>query len=102
MSEEDLNSHIDDILNGVSLTFVNGLKHARVIISEAIEKGEVFENDTDRTLFDLIAVYTYSYTEAGKELGLTKRQVEYKYTQIVMKIKDHLKKKGINNLEDLL
>ncbi|MFH0976608.1 MAG: sigma-70 family RNA polymerase sigma factor [Spirochaetota bacterium] len=96
------NVNIDDIFNDVSLTFVNGFRHARVIISDAIEKGEVFDDDTDRTLFDLVAVYTYSYTEAGQELGLTKRQVEYKYRRIVDKILDYLKKNGIDRLEDIL
>jgi RNA polymerase sigma factor (sigma-70 family) len=96
------NVNIDDIFNDVSLTFVNGFRHTRIIISEAIEKGNVFADDEDSTLFDLVAVHTYSYTEAGKELGLTKRQVEYKYRRIVDKILDYLKKNGIENLEDIL
>jgi hypothetical protein len=78
------------------------MRDLRVVISGAIEDNNIFTNEKDKVLFDLIAVHLYSYSETGKELGLTKRQVEYKYTQLVIKIKDYLRKKGVNNLEDLL
>lgn len=96
------NITLDEAFPDLSLTFVNGFRTARIIISEAIESTENFLDDTERTLFDLIAVYNYSYSETGKELGFSKRQVEYKYKRIVDKITDYLKKRGIGNLEDLL
>lgn len=96
------NINIDDLFNDISLTFVNGFRNARIILSEAFDNIENFSNENEKTLFDLIAVYNYSYTEAGKELGLTKRQVEYKYRSIVDRILDYLKKQGIENIGDLL
>ena len=96
------NVDINDVFKDVSLTFVNGFRDARIIISEAFENMENFDSEDDKVLFDLVAVYNYSYTEAGKEMGLTKRKVEYKYRRIVDNIMDYLKKKGISDIEDLL
>ncbi|MFH0975873.1 MAG: sigma-70 family RNA polymerase sigma factor [Spirochaetota bacterium] len=93
---------IDDVFKDISLTFVNGFRDARIIISEAMEDMANFNSDEEKNLFDLVAVYNYSYTEAGRQMGLTKRQVEYKYRHIVDKIIDNLSKKGIRNIEDLL
>jgi len=94
--------NIDEVFNDVGLTFVNGLKDTRIIISDAIEDMDNFGNDEDKTLFDLIAVHNYSYSKAGEQLGLTKRQVDYKYNRIVDRIMDYLNKKGIRAIEDLL
>jgi RNA polymerase sigma factor (sigma-70 family) len=93
---------IDDVFADISLTFVNGFRDARIIIAEAFENMDNFDNEDDKVLFDLIAMFNYSYTEAGKQMGLTKRQVEYKYRQIVDNILDFLKKKGVSHIEDLL
>ncbi len=93
---------IDDVFKDVSLTFVNGFKDARIIISEAIENMDNFGGEDEKTLFDLVAVYNYSYTEAAKQMGLAKRKVEYKYRRIVDSIMDYLNKKGIKDIEDLL
>lgn len=93
---------IDEVFDDVSLTFVNGFKEARIIIAEAIEDMELFENEEDKVLFDLIAVYNFSYSQAGRQLGLTIRQVGYKYNTMVKKLIEYLRKKGIKNIEDLL
>lgn len=96
------NTDIDEVFKDISLTFVNGFRDTRIIISEAMEDMEHFNGEDEKILFDLVAVYNYSYTEAGRQLGFTKRQVEYKYRRIVDNILDKLTKKGIRNLEDLL
>lgn len=92
----------EDIFQDVSLTFVNGFRDTRLLIKEAMSGEGVFDSDDDRILFDLIAVYSYSYAEVGQQMGYTKRQVGYRYRVIVDRIVDGLKKKGINKLEDLL
>lgn len=96
------NLNIDDVFNDVSLTFVNGFRDARIIIAEAIESSGNFADETERALFDMIAVSNLSYPEAGKQLDLTVRQVEYRYGKVVERILDFLKKKGIDNIGDLL
>ena len=95
-------ANIDEVFEDVSITFVNGFRDARIIIAEALEHEKNFSGDDDRILFDLIAVYNFSYSEAARELGLTKRIVEYRYGRIVERILDSLKRKGIKNLEELL
>lgn len=93
---------IDDVFNDLSLTFVNGFRDARIIILEAIENDEFFRDELDRLVFDHVAMYNFSYSHTGKELGLTKRQVEYRYRRVVDAILDYLAKKGIKHIEDLL
>lgn len=93
---------IDGVFADVGLTFVNGFRDARIIISEALEYDENFEDERERALFDLIAVQNYSYEEAGVQLGWSKRQVRYRYGLIVDRIIAYLQTKGIKSLEDLL
>ena len=86
----------------MGLNFVNGFRDARIIINEAIEDLNNFDNEDEAALFDLIAIRNFTYIEAGKQLGLSKRQAQYRYGRIVEKLLFALKKKGINSLEDLL
>lgn len=88
-----------DVFNDVSLTFVNGFRDIRLIIDEAIK---ALDAQTDRILFDLVAVQNYTYEEAGTELGLTRRQVKYRYGLIVRSIIEYFNRKGIHKIEDLL
>jgi len=96
------NVNIDEVFSDVSLTFVNGFRDARIIISEAMENMDNFNNEEERIIFDLIAINNFSYNQTAKQLGLTKRQIEYKYKLIVNRIIQYLKKKGVDNIEDLL
>lgn len=95
-------TNIDDVFSDMSLTFVNGFRDARIIIGEAFENMEHFNSDEEKSLFDLIAMHTFSYSQTAKQLGMTRRQVEYKYQQIVERILDYLKKQGIKGIDDLL
>ncbi len=93
---------INEVFNDMSMTFVNGFRDSRLIIEEAMENMEIFEDEKGRTLFYLIAINNHSYRETGKLLGLPVHKVRYRYEQIVNRIIDHLKKKGIKSLDDLL
>ncbi len=99
---KNTNLDINDVFNDVSLTFVNGFRDARIIIGEAIENMENFKDDIERALFDHIAVSNFTYGHTAKILGLTRRQVEYRYGLIVDRILKYLEKRGIKNIEDLL
>jgi RNA polymerase sigma-70 factor, ECF subfamily len=92
--------NIDDIFHDISLTFVNGFRDARIVISAAID--EEIKNEEERQIVELIAFNNYSYTYVAKLLGVTKRMIQYRYTQIVKRILENLKKRGIKNIEDLL
>ena len=93
---------IDEVFSDIALTFVNGFRDTRIIINEAIEEMDNYKDDIDRIIFDLIAVQNFTYKNAGKQLGLTRIQVRYRYGLIVRSIKDSLRKKGIKSLEELL
>jgi len=93
--EADLEESEGDL----SLTFVNGFRDTRVILEEAIED---IQDEVDRIIFDLIAIQYFTYEEVSQQIGLSKRQVRYRYGKIVESIQDFLAKKGIKNIEDLL
>ncbi|MCP4131876.1 MAG: sigma-70 family RNA polymerase sigma factor [bacterium] len=85
----------------IALTYINGFKDTRMIIKEALEI--TITDDKDQNIFDLVAVQNYSYREVSQEIGLSYKQVRYRYEKIVRNIQDYLKKeKGITKLEDLL
>jgi RNA polymerase sigma factor (sigma-70 family) len=93
---------IDEVFTDVSLTFINGMKEQRLIISDILEDDSTFGNNQNRLIFDLIAIQRYTMEAAAKELGLSRDQVKYRYGVINKNILILLRKKGITNLEDLL
>ncbi|MCP4130225.1 MAG: sigma-70 family RNA polymerase sigma factor [bacterium] len=93
---------IEDVFEDLSLTFVNGFKDTRVIIEEALEDTNNFEDEKEKILFDLIAVHNYTYKETGENLGLPERHVRYKYGLIVKRLVAYFNKRGIKSLEDIL
>ncbi|HEY1407167.1 MAG TPA: sigma-70 family RNA polymerase sigma factor [Spirochaetota bacterium] len=94
----DINSIIDD----VSMSFVNGFRDTRLMIEEALEEIENFGSEKNRILFNLIAIYNYTYKEAGENLGLSEHQARYWYNIVVDKLMAHFRKKGIHSMEELL
>lgn len=95
-------SNIDDVLNDSSLQFTNGFRDTRIILQEVINSDDVYEDEKERILFQLLAVNNFSKVQAAKQLGLTRSQVDYKYDKISKKIVDSLKKKGISEIDELL
>ena len=67
------NLNIDDVYNDLGLTFVNGFRDTRIIISDAMDNVENFKEDKERVIFDLIAVSNYTYEHTAKILGMTRR-----------------------------
>ncbi|MCP4132365.1 MAG: sigma-70 family RNA polymerase sigma factor [bacterium] len=96
------NVDINDFMQDINLTFVNGFKDTRIMIEEALEDMENFKNEEERTLFELIAVNNLTYKKAGKYLGISEGKVRYRYEVIQQKLLKYFNKKGINSLEDLL
>ncbi len=96
--EED----IIDLDDSIAHSFVNGYRESRIIIEEALNDIAIFGDDLTKTLYDLVAVYHYTYKEAGERIGISERQAKYRYQQTVHRLVDHLRTKGIRGLEDLL
>ena len=93
---------IDELFHDDNLGYVNGFRDTRIILQEAFNNDLNFKDEKDRIIYDLIAIKNYTLEEVARLLGITIRQVHYKYRCVVDRIVDHLKKKGINNLEELL
>ncbi|MBN1532832.1 MAG: sigma-70 family RNA polymerase sigma factor [Spirochaetes bacterium] len=93
---------IDDFMNDSNLAFVNGFRDSRIIIQEVLQDEANFENEREMLLFELIAVYDFSYREAGKYLDMTRWQAEYRYRKVSDRIIDQLRKRGVKGIGDLL
>ena len=93
---------IDDIGDDINFSFVNGFDDARIILEETFSTMELFGDEKGKNLFDLIAIYHYTYKETGAELGMSERQVKYQYRKTLDRIVDHLRSRGIRSLEDLI
>jgi len=93
---------IDDIFYDSNIQYVNGFRDTRIILQEAFDASENYKDERDRIIYELIAIKNYSNDEVARLLGLTKRQVGYKYKMVVERIVDYLKKKGVKSLEELL
>ncbi len=94
--------NVDDLFNDISFQYVNGFRDTRILIQEAFDNMNNFKDEKDKILFDLVAVYNFTYSETGEQLGLSVRQVRYRYGLIVKTLLDYFKQKGINSLEELL
>ncbi|MBN2078841.1 MAG: sigma-70 family RNA polymerase sigma factor [Spirochaetes bacterium] len=93
---------IDRLEDDVHLSFENGARDMRIIINDAIENRDNYRDERERILFDLVAINHYTYDQAAKHLGLTRRQAAYKYRQVSRRILDLLKQRGICRIEDLI
>src|SRR4030042_1531939 len=97
-----LYSRVGNMEDDIHFAFENGFRDMRIIIHEAIENDQNYNNEKERISFELIAINNYTYDQAAKHLGLTKRQVVYKYQQVSRRILDRLRERGITRIEDLL
>lgn len=97
-SEEDIDALIDEVPAASS----GNSDDARMLIREAVEDKGTFLNDLDRSLFELVAVYDYSFAEAARHLGISYRQARYGFDCVAKRIVSYFRSKGITNLEDML
>ncbi len=95
---EDIEQYLDDS----SMSFVNGFKEARHVIEDAMANIRNFDDEKDKVIFEMIAVYNYSFANTAKLMGLTYTQTRYKYQRTVERLTSYLKGRGIKDLEDLL
>ena len=89
-----------NLLELENMMYENGQRDLRIIIDSAIKQAGLAEEE--RLIFEYVALCGYSYSNTGKIMGLSKRQVGYKYNGIIERIINVLKSKGIENIGDLL
>ncbi len=93
---------IEEILFDANIQYTNGFRDTRIILQEAFDATENYNDETERVIYEMIAIQNYTYEEVAGLLGMTKRQVNYRYRTVVERIIDYLRKRGIKNLEELL
>jgi len=98
--KNDINT--DQLFEDIGMGYVNGFRDSRMMIKQIIDEVCAENGDRDASLFELVAVYNYSFVQAGKHLNLKYKQTRYRYGVFAGKVLDRLKEKGINNIEDLL
>lgn len=94
--------NVEDLLNDVSMGYVNGFRDTRIIIGQALDDMNNYEDETDRIVFELIAIYNFTHKEAAVQTGLTLHKIRYKYQKVSERLLQYFKEKGIKGLEDLL
>lgn len=94
--------NIDDFFDDVNMRYVNGFRDTRIIIQEALDAPANYGDEKSRIIFDLVALKDYTFKETAEQTGLSERQVRYRYNMVSKNIIDHLRSRGIVNLEELL
>ena len=92
----------DVIFEDIGMGYVNGFRDTRVMIKEIIDSLCDEYGDRDASLFELVAVYNYSFVQASRQLNLNYKQARYRYNVFAERVLGKLRDKGIHNIEDLL
>jgi len=93
---------IDTLFDDIGLGYVNGFRDTRMMLKNVMDEIFETEGDRDAALFEMIAVYNYSFAETAKHLNLGYKQTRYRYYNMASKLMDKLREKGIERIEDLL
>lgn len=93
---------VDELFEDAGMGYVNGFRDSRMMIKQAVDEICSENGDRDASLFELIAVYNYSFVQASRHLNLNYKQARYRYNVFSGRVLEKLKEKGINNIEDLL
>jgi DNA-directed RNA polymerase specialized sigma24 family protein len=94
--------NIELLLDDSSTGYINGFRDARLVIQDVLSDPSSFGGESDRIIFELVAVHLFSIADASRHLGITYRQAHYSFEQSSKRIISQLKSKGIEKLEDLL
>ena len=94
--------NVDELFDDIGMGYVNGFRDSRMMIKQVIDDICAEIGDRDASLFELVAVYNYSFVQASKQLNLNYKQARYRYNVFADRVLERLKDKGISNIEDLL
>ncbi|MGL4368313.1 MAG: RNA polymerase sigma factor [Spirochaetota bacterium] len=96
--EDDIEALCDD----GAVSYANGFQDTRILIEQALDAPGIFESETDRALFDMIALSGYTYADAARSLGVSYRQAHYGFEMVSRRIVSWFKSRGVSSLEELL
>jgi len=92
----------DELFDDISLGYVNGFRDTRMMLKHAMDEILDKHGDRDASLFEMIAVYNYTFVEAARHLNLGYKQARYRYSRMAEMLMEKLREKGVERLEDLL
>jgi RNA polymerase sigma factor (sigma-70 family) len=98
----DAHADIHEIEEAASLAAKSEDVDVQMILDEIISNDEIYADKDDKIIFEMVAFYNFSYNETAQQMDLSKRQVEYSYRKSAQRIIAELRKKGINELDDIL
>lgn len=99
---KNANIDIDEVFDDVNMRYVNGFRETRIIIQDALEAPANYGDEKEKIIFDLVALKDYTFKETAEQIGLSERQVRYRYNAVSKNIINYLHKRGIKGLEELL
>lgn len=74
----------------------------KIIFNDLIKTKINLKNNIDEEIFNLVAIENFNYTQTAKLLGITTRQVRYKYKKAILLISKFLNNIGIKTIEDYI
>lgn len=93
---------LDGLSDNIAMSYANGFRDARMMIKQVIDEVCDARGDIDASLFELVAVYNFTFVQASKHLNLNYKQARYRYKVFSEKVIEKLMEKGVRNIEDLL
>jgi len=94
--------NVDELFDDITMGYVNGFRDTRMMIKQVVDEICSEKGDRDASLFELIAVYDYSFVQASRHLNLNYKQARYRYNVFAGSVVEKLNEKGIKNIEELL
>lgn len=95
---ENIEGHVEIIADGYDLSVYD----TNSVLREALDESSLFKDDSERVMFELVAIHNYSYRSTARQLGTTEHKVRYRFGILVKNLLSYLEKKGISRLEDII
>ena len=93
---------IDALKDSAAVAVQNDTPETAIIIADILAEEDNYGSEEERILFELAALYSFSFKDVAAFLGMTRWQVEYRYKKIEVKILHKLKERGITGTGDIL
>jgi RNA polymerase sigma factor (sigma-70 family) len=93
--------NIEEYYDSNALSFVNGFKDSKIIISECLSKIQ-YNDEIEENIFELIINYNYSFREVAETFKISRKKVTRIYKNIENQLLERLNQMGIKSYEDLL
>ncbi len=93
---------IDTLRDTAIISSEDDTREVQIIIADILGDRSNYDSEQEMLLFELVAIYSFSFKDVASFLGLTRWQVEYRFKKTEMKILHKLREKGILEAGDIL